>query len=113
ARSRNDTLRIDAASGAGVTLTVEGETLSFAPGAVTSTSVQPGGGSNTINIESTLAGVPVTVNDTTGTDPIFVCANSEFLDNIQGNVTVHGGGLTTLTVNDSLDNFAGDMYTIT
>src|SRR5262249_8649215 len=56
-------------------------------------------GNNTININSTAAGVPVTVNAGAGNDTINVGSGS--LDMLQGAVNVNGqAGTDTVNVND-------------
>jgi hypothetical protein len=107
----NDTITVDTSNG-GVSVTLNGETATFDPGVITGIVVQPGGGSNTINIEHTLAFAPVTINDA-GTDSINVSPTAQFLDNIKGSVTINGNGTTTLTVDDQADNIPGDVYTVT
>ena len=68
-------------------------------------------GNNTININSTAAGVPVTVNAGLGNDTINVGNGN--LDNLPGAVTVNGqGGIDTVNVNDQTASFS-DTYTIT
>jgi hypothetical protein len=108
----NDTIYV-ATSGGGVAATVNGDRLVFDPGAISSINVQPRLGTNTINIESTLPGVPVTISDANGSvNNINICSVSQFLDNIKGNVTIGGGGTNTLTVFDQNDPF-NDTYTLT
>ena len=68
-------------------------------------------GNNTININSTAFGVPVTVNAGLGNDTINVGNGN--LDNLPGAVTVNGqGGVDTVNVNDQTAPFS-DTYTIT
>jgi hypothetical protein len=68
-------------------------------------------GNNTVNINSTAAGVTLTVNAGAGNDTINVGNGS--LDSLRGAVTVHGGPDTDLVnVNDQADPF-NDTYTIT
>jgi hypothetical protein len=79
-----------------------------------STNLNTGPGNDTVNIESTNSGSSTTVNDGNGTDTVNISPAAEFLDNIQGNVFVHGGfGFDTLNTFDQNDSFSGDIYTIT
>jgi hypothetical protein len=60
-----------------------------------------GNGNDTVNIEDTLSGKPLTVNLGSGLDTVNVSPFAENLDHIQGNVTVNGGnGFDTLYIND-------------
>ncbi len=72
-------------------------------------------GSDTINVQSTLAATPVTLNGGTGDDTFNVGNASNSLDNIQGAVTINGDGQTatdTVNINDQGDPDANG-YTIT
>jgi hypothetical protein len=63
--------------------------------------VNEGDGNDTVNIEDTLSGKPLTVNLGNGLDAVNVSPFAENLDHIQGNVTVNGGnGFDTLNIND-------------
>jgi hypothetical protein len=67
----------------------------------------------TYDINSTAAGTPVTVNAGNGANTFVMTPASQFLDNIQGAVTLDAGtGSNTLTVDDQNDGFFGDTYTI-
>jgi hypothetical protein len=67
----------------------------------------------TYDINSTVAGTPVTVNAGNGANSFVMTPASQFLDNIQGGVTLHAGtGSNTLTVDDQNDPYDGDTYTI-
>jgi hypothetical protein len=109
----SDTLTIDASSTGGVVVTLNGQTATFDPKAISGITVQPGGGTNTINIERTLAGVPVTITDVSNSsDTIAISPTAHSLNNLNGSVTINGSGLDTLTVNDQTDS-ASDTYTLT
>jgi hypothetical protein len=109
---QNDTITVGV-SGGGVMASVNGKMVVFDAGAVSSVAVHPWGGSNTVNVESTLAAAPVTVSNASGSaNAVSVSPNAHFLDNIQGNVTVSGGGTNTLTVFDQNDPYS-DTYTVT
>jgi hypothetical protein len=85
----------------------------------TPVTVDLGNGTDTVNIENTLPNAPVTVNALSWPekDTINISPIKQFLDNIQGNVTVNGSGAVdgslVLNVYDLKDPFAGDTYTIT
>jgi hypothetical protein len=58
----------------------------------------------TVEIESTVAGVPVFVNEGAGTDTVNVTSSAATLDNIQGPILVgNGTGFDTLNVYDFFD----------
>src|SRR5262249_43112140 len=85
----------------------------FLIGSFSSVNVQLGGGNEIVNIENTLAGVPVTVNEGSGSDTVGISRSGALLDNIQGDVFVNGGtGANTLNVYDLFDT-SGDTWTIT
>jgi hypothetical protein len=108
----NDSIYVGT-SGGGVTATVNGKMVVFDPGAISSVTVLPGGGTNTVTVESTLSGVPVTISDAIGSvNNVGISPNAQFLDNIKGNVTIYGAGSDTLTVYDQNDPF-NDTYTLT
>jgi Ca2+-binding RTX toxin-like protein len=73
----------------------------------------PRGGSNSVSIEATQSGVPVSVvGSVSGTDAVSICPSSQFLDNIQGTVNVLGDGSDSLSVFDQSDPYS-DTYTLT
>jgi hypothetical protein len=102
----NDNITIDkAASSSGVVVTVNGEQYSFEPGSISSVVVNPGTGDDTINIEHTVSGVPVTVNLGNGNDTVNISPTLNNLSNILGNVTIHAGsGADTVNVDDQSTN---------
>jgi hypothetical protein len=109
----NDSITLGTTSGGAETVTLNGETATFEPGQITSVVVNTGGGNNTVDINSTLASAPVTINGGSGNNSFVLTPASDFLDNIQGAVTINGGtGTSTLTVDDQNDPFNGDTYTI-
>jgi hypothetical protein len=67
---------------------------------------------NFVNIESTSG--PLTLNLSGLLDVVNVSPSAQFLDNIQGNVTVHGNGhnIDELNVFDQSDSYS-DTYTLT
>jgi hypothetical protein len=109
----NDSITLDVSGSGGVIVNLNGETAQFDPGAISSIVVNTGGGNDTVNIEKSAAGVPITVNLGNGTDTINVAPTSHFLNNIQGNLTLNGGlGVDTLNVFDQNDG-GNATYTLT
>jgi hypothetical protein len=109
----NDFITVDENGHGGVYATLNGEQVGFDPGQITSIVIFPGGGNNTVYINKTLAGVPVTIDGGSGNDSYYLAPSTDFLDNIQGTVTINGGsGTNTVTVEDQNDTFNGDTYTI-
>jgi hypothetical protein len=80
--------------------------------ALTGITVAATAGNDTVNIEDTAAGVPVTVNLGDGTDGVNLSPTAQNLSTIQGNVSINGQAGTTLTCYDQ-NNSAGQTYTIT
>jgi hypothetical protein len=70
----------------------------FSTGTFASIQVTGSNVDNTVAIDNTVAGVPITVNDGTGHDSITVGAGN--LDAIQGPITVSGGVGSSLVLND-------------
>jgi hypothetical protein len=99
--NRNDTITLDRSDANGVRVTLDGETAQFEPNALSSVAVAGGTGTDTINVEWTAAGVPVTVRLGNGTDTVNLSPGANNLGNLQGDVTVLGGpGFDTLSIND-------------
>ncbi len=85
----------------------------FNNGSFSSVNVFLFGGNDTVNVENTLFGVPVTINEGGGNDTVNITPSAQFLDNIQGDVFINSGpGSDTLNVFDENDNF-NDTWTIT
>jgi hypothetical protein len=81
--------------------------------ALTNITVNATPGDDYVEIDDTVAGTPVTVNNGNGTDTVPLSAFSEDVDAIKGPVTVHGGsGTNAITFNDRY-NTANITYTIT
>jgi hypothetical protein len=94
----------------GSTTTICG--ASFADSSFSSDVINTGGENDTVNLETTLAGKPVTVNEGAGNDTVNLSPAAHSLGNIQGNVTVNGGsGANTLQAFDQADP-AADTYTL-
>ncbi len=110
---QGDIITIDTApdpnSQMGVKVTVDGETVQFDHGAITDIIVNPGLGTNGVNVRNTLADVPVTINDT-GSDLITIGGNG-ILSGIAGQVTVNGSGNTTLNIDGHNDRGGSIMVT--
>jgi hypothetical protein len=108
----------------GVYVDLNGQFAQFAPGQISSITINPltgtntiyisdvpsnvpvtidgtSGGTNTIHIDATGAGSPITVNaNGTEVDTVNVSSPNGNLDQIQAPVTIKGNGSTTLTVDD-------------
>jgi hypothetical protein len=76
--------------------------------------INSGGGNDTINIENTVSGIPVTVNAGLGDDTVNVSSVAHDLTGIAGNMTLNGGGgRDTLFINDQAFASYSANYTIT
>jgi hypothetical protein len=103
-----NTMTIDAQAGR---VSVDDVTSSFPPGSVGGITVLSGDDA-TVNVDSTVRLMPVTVNLGTSSQATVGQA-SRFLDNIQGDVTIHGNAFTGyLAIYDENDIYP-DTYTIT
>jgi hypothetical protein len=111
----NDTISVDQNSEGGVLVNLNGQFFSFPSGEINQITLNPGGGNDTINILNTSSGVPVTINEAGGNDSVYISPSDQFLDHIQGNVTVNGGwGYDSLTIDDqNEDNSFLESYTLT
>jgi hypothetical protein len=58
---------------------------------------------NLTDVESTAAGTPVTVQAGSGNDHVVISDIANDLSNIQGTVSVQGGGQTSLSIDDQAD----------
>src|SRR5262249_19418837 len=98
----NDRIILDLTSAGGVRATLNGEATQYAPGVVKSIIVNGGAGNDYMDIEK--SNVPITVNFGAGTDQLALADSSGALfGNVLGSVTVHGGGQSSLTLNDAAD----------
>jgi Ca2+-binding RTX toxin-like protein len=79
--------------------------------ALTGITIAATAGNDTVNIEDTPAGVPITVDLGDGTDAVNLSPNAHNLNAIQGNLTINGQAGTSLICNDQSE--AGQTYTIT
>ena len=73
-----------------VTATLNGATSSYFQFGVSSIYVFTEGGSNTVNIEHTVASIPVTVDLVGGSGTVNISPSAKNLTNIQGSVSVEG-----------------------
>jgi hypothetical protein len=109
----NDTLTIDRGANGGVQVTLNGETVNFFFGGITSITVNLGGGNDIINVERVISGVPITINLGSGNDVVNIGPSAQNLGNIRGNITVNGGaGSDTLNVDDQ-STLSGETWTMT
>jgi hypothetical protein len=80
--------------------------------ALTGITIAAPAGNDTVDIEDTGAGVPVTVNLGDGTDAVNLSPTVRNLNTIKGDVTINGQAGTALICNDQ-GNSATQTYTIT
>jgi hypothetical protein len=115
----SDTITIDQTNGS-YTVALNGEVAQFdareffrAVAPVSSIVINTGDGDETVNIEGTLAGRPVTINLGAGNDTVNVSPTLQNLGSLAGTVTIRGGpGSDTLELFDQ--GVASDFnYTIT
>jgi hypothetical protein len=96
-----ETITVDATPAGGVTVTLNGEVAQYAPGEVNAINVLDGDGTVAVNVEHTLAGVPVTITAGKGLNFVNISPAAQNLNNLQGGVKVIGNGaLTFLRVYD-------------
>jgi hypothetical protein len=108
----SDTITLSV-SGSYLVVRDNGATDRFRLGSFSSVTVNTRNASDTVNVESTPAGVPLTVNLGSGTDAVNISPTAALLTTVQGDVTVHGGaGIDTLNVYDTA-NLGGNNYWLT
>lgn len=74
----------------------------------------PTNGNNTFNINSTSSAAAYTINGNNGDDVFNITPVGQFLDPIDGAITVNGGaGTDSLVLHDQGNSFTGDIFTIT
>jgi hypothetical protein len=79
-----------------------------------SLTVKGGSGTNTFNVINTSDASPVTVVAGTGANTINATPGSEDIADLAGALTIQGnGGQTILNIDDQLDPFSGNSYTLT
>jgi acrosin len=110
--NKNDAITVGLVNN-GVRINLNNEVAQFEPSSITGITVNTGTGNDNVAVEQTTSISPVTVNLGGGTDLVNISPVLNNLDNIQGNVTVHGGsGFDTLQIWDS-NNSVGRTYTMT
>jgi hypothetical protein len=103
----SDAITIDTTSSGGISVTLNGERAQFDPGQISAVTVNAGAGTESINVEHTLAGVPVNIYLSGGTDTVNISPTAQSLGNIQGNVTIYGGtGFGNLNAYDQANPFS-------
>jgi hypothetical protein len=103
------TITIENVSG-GVRLTLDGQQFQYAAGQVTSVVVNGGASNDTVNAESSPAGVPITLN-LGGVDVINLAPAARDLAGLGGTVTINGSSADTLTIDDGAS--VGPHYVLT
>jgi hypothetical protein len=87
-------------------------TVNFGDGNISSITVNMFNQEFVVNIEQTVANVPLTVNLGNGNDTVNISPVAQNLNNIQGDITVHGGqGVDSLYVVDR-SNASGQTFTM-
>jgi hypothetical protein len=98
----NDTITVDRSTANGVVVTLNGEMVQFDPNAITSITVANGTGTDTINVNRTLASAPLTVASNSGATVNI--GNAASLQDVQGAVTLSNAqGSMTVNLDDSAD----------
>src|SRR5262249_47496564 len=89
----------------GYTIDLNEEIFSFDSGGVSSITLNPLTGNDTVNLEATFPDQPVTVNLGNGDDTVNLSVLARELRKFGGNVTVNGGsGSATLNLFDQASN---------
>jgi Ca2+-binding RTX toxin-like protein len=99
-------------SGSRVRVTLNGETAQFEPDQISAIVVNAGAGGDTVVVEGTVSGVPLTVNLGSEVDIVRVCQTSQSLSNLGADVTINGDGSDQVFVHDQR-NPVRDTFTIT
>jgi Ca2+-binding RTX toxin-like protein len=89
--SQDDTIALGT-SGNGLQATLNGAVTTFAPGAIRSVVVNGGDGADTVSVEQTLAGVPLTINLGLGNDTVQLGSSAAVVRTLDG-----GAGSDTLS----------------
>jgi hypothetical protein len=111
----NDTIVVDVTDAGDLSVKVNGNATTFSPSQTNSVEIDPLGGTNTVNIWQTPAGINVIVK-CQGSDNITVGgANTHMagpgnLFFVQSNVTIQGDGTTNVSVDDTGDNTSPASY---
>jgi hypothetical protein len=114
----DDAVTLGVTGAGGVEVTLNGMTAQFNPGAVTSIDVITKGGNNMIDVDATVAGVPVSISMLGGTGTVNISPSTENLDSIQGDVAVTGGSSADVlniydTANPYQVNYSVSSSTVT
>jgi hypothetical protein len=97
----NDSITVDTTSAGGIQVTLNGQTAQFDPGQITSITINPGGGTNTINVENLPTGVNVTINDAANShDTVNLSPTARNLGSLRSPVSIRGNGQTSLDLFD-------------
>jgi hypothetical protein len=94
----SNTITINDAGG-GVQLTLDGVEYDYAPGQITSITVNGGTSSDLVNVEGSLPTVPITLN-LGGPSTVNVGSTGNSLVPVQGALAINGGGVTNVTFNN-------------
>jgi hypothetical protein len=114
-----DDIAVGVNSVGGVLVSLNSQDFAFKPGQVLSIDINPALGINTLRINATLPGVPVSVNTAEGADDdtIMLGDAAENLGLLQGGVTVNGNGggapSTDTVILEDNNHAASDTYTVT
>ncbi len=108
------TITIGRINGGGLEVTLNGTTKDYAAGSLVAVVVNTGPATNTVNVLSTVKGIPVTINTGSGTNLVYVTSSSESLTDLAGPLIINGGtgGTTDVVLDDSRDPLA-QTYTMT
>jgi hypothetical protein len=99
----NDLITIERTAQNGIAIDLNGEVAEFDRYSINSIQVSSGVGTDVVNVKQTVPNVPVTIRGA-GTTAVTI-GNGGSLGDTEGPVTVaSGGGVTTLTVDDSADS---------
>src|SRR5262249_50885993 len=108
----NDTVTLDVTGSGGVQVALNGETVRYAPGAVTGVKIIARGGVNTVNVEATLTGVPVSIDMRGGIGTVNISPAAQNLDNIRGDLVVTGGNTDDVLFIYDRNDRSQDIYSV-
>jgi hypothetical protein len=98
--NHDDVINVGLSARGGVGITLNNETIGFLPGQISKVVLQCHTGHDTVNVTGALSGVPVDVYTGNDVMTVNVAPFGKDLSAIQGQVTIHGNGPTTLKLND-------------
>ena len=105
----SDTISIDVNAAGGVSVNLNGEVVSFEPGAISSITVNTGAGNNSVYVLNEAQYVPLTIND--GGDDYVSVGSHGSVQGVRGAVQINGPQHhTQLVINDSADTVAQTAY---